>query len=49
MNVSEAGRLGALKTNKILTPEGRAKAAKKGWKLRKARIKENAESYKNGL
>lgn len=35
MNVSEAGRLGALKTNKILTREMRQKAARKGWKNRK--------------
>ena len=35
MDVSEAGRRGALATNKLLTKEGRSRAAKKGWKNRK--------------
>lgn len=36
--LSEAGRLGALKTNLILTTDSRRKAAKKGWRLRKQRL-----------
>lgn len=36
--LSEAGRLGAAKTNQILTTEGRRKAAKKGWRLRRERL-----------
>lgn len=32
MDTREAGRLGAAKTNKILTTESRRKAALKGWK-----------------
>jgi len=39
MDVAQAGRLGAIKTNKILTSETRSKAAKKGWKLRKEKLK----------
>ena len=39
MDTKEAGRLGAIKTNKILTSESRRKAAKKGWRLRKAKLK----------
>lgn len=35
MDVTEAGRLGAIKTNQILTTETRRKAAKKGWKRHK--------------
>jgi len=35
MDVSEAGRRGALATNKLLTKESRSKAAKKGWRNRK--------------
>lgn len=33
------GKRGAKITNKLLTPEKRAAAAKKGWRLRKARLK----------
>lgn len=40
MDTRQAGRLGAIKTNEILTPEGRSKAAKKGWKNRKKRLKD---------
>lgn len=32
MQASEMGRLGAKKTNALLTKEGRSKAAKLGWK-----------------
>lgn len=39
MDASEMGKRGAKITNKLLTPEKRAKAAKKGWRLRKARLK----------
>ncbi len=39
ITASEMGKLGALKTNKILTPEGRSIAAKKGWKKRKQAAK----------
>lgn len=53
MDTREAGRMGALKTNKILTSEMRKKAAKKGWKLRKQRIanieKGFEESYNRAL
>jgi hypothetical protein len=38
MDTKEAGRRGALITNKILTTEGRRKAAKKGWKLRHKKL-----------
>ncbi len=40
MDASEMGKRGAAVTNKILTTEQRKKAAKKGWKLRKQRIKD---------
>jgi hypothetical protein len=39
MDVSEMGRRGALATNKLLTTEGRRKAATKGWKRRKKQLK----------
>lgn len=39
MDVSEMGRRGALATNKLLTKEMRSKAAKKGWKNRKKKLK----------
>jgi len=43
MTVQEAGRLGALVTNKILTTEMRSRAAKKMWrrlkKERKLKVK----------
>lgn len=39
MTVSEMGRLGAEATNKIYTTEKRKKAAKKGWRNRKAKKK----------
>lgn len=32
MSVNEAGALGAAKTNKLLTTEGRRQAALKGWR-----------------
>ena len=35
MTVQEAGRLGALVTNKKLTSEMRRRAAKKGWRNRR--------------
>lgn len=41
MDTVTAGRMGALITNKILTTEGRRKAAKKGWRLRKKRDHES--------
>src|SRR5580692_9262221 len=40
MDTKEAGRKGALKTNKILTPEVRRRAAKKGWAKRRKRMKD---------
>lgn len=40
MDASEMGRRGAAATNKLLTTEKRRKAAKKGWRNRKARLKE---------
>lgn len=40
MDASEMGRRGAAATNKLLTTEKRVKAAKKGWKLRKQKLKE---------
>ena len=43
MDTREAGRRGALITNKKLTTEGRRKAARKGWKNRKQRL--SKESY----
>lgn len=36
--LSEAGKLGAKKTNLLLTPEKRKAAAIKGWRLRKERL-----------
>lgn len=39
MNIKEMARLGAIATNKILTKETRSKAAKKGWRDRKKKIK----------
>jgi hypothetical protein len=36
MDTREAGRLGAIATNKIYTKEMRVKAAKKGWRKRRA-------------
>lgn len=38
MDTKIAGRMGALVTNKKLTTEGRRKAAKKGWRKRKATL-----------
>lgn len=35
MTTSEAGKLGALTTNKILTTEQRRKAAKKAWRTKR--------------
>ncbi len=43
MTASEMGKRGIIKTNAVLTPEGRSKAAKKGWRLRKARLKEQGK------
>ncbi len=39
MDISEMARRGALATNKLLTKETRSKAAKKGWKSRRAKLK----------
>ena len=39
MDIKEMARLGAAATNKLLTKEGRAKAAKKGWKNRRKQLK----------
>jgi len=39
MDTRKAGRLGAIATNKILTPEIRSKAARKGWRNRKKQLK----------
>jgi hypothetical protein len=36
--LKRTGRMGAKITNKKLTTEGRSKAAKKGWRLRKRRL-----------
>lgn len=36
MDTRDAGRIGAAVTSSKLTREGRSKAAKKGWKKRKA-------------
>jgi len=38
MTTSQAGRLGALKTNSILTTEQRKKAARKAWRTRKKKL-----------
>ena len=35
ISANEMGRRGAAATNKILTTEGRRKAAKKGWRNRR--------------
>lgn len=43
---SEMGKLGAIKTNEILTPETRSVAAKKGWQLRKERLKKEVVGKK---
>jgi hypothetical protein len=43
MTASEMGRLGAIKTNAMRTPEGRSAAAKKGWRMRKQKLKEEKE------
>jgi uncharacterized protein (DUF1919 family) len=40
MTLSEAGRLGALKTNLHYTTEKRSAAAYKGWARRKQRLEE---------
>lgn len=40
MEASEMGRRGAKITNKLLTSEQRSKAAKKGWRLRKEKLKD---------
>lgn len=37
--LSEAGKLGAAITNAMMTTEMRVKAAKKGWKTRKEKLK----------
>lgn len=42
MDASEMGKRGAAVTNKLLTTEKRRKAAKKGWKKRKAMLAELA-------
>lgn len=42
MTASEMGKRGIKITNSLLTPESRSKAAKKGWKLRKERLKNEA-------
>lgn len=42
MDTREAGRMGALITNTKLTTEGRQKAARKGWRKRKAALKNDA-------
>lgn len=34
----EIARMGAYATHKLLTPEKRRKAAKKGWRLRKKKL-----------
>jgi hypothetical protein len=38
VTLSEAGKIGAVITNKMLTTEGRRRAAKKGWRLRKQKL-----------
>lgn len=37
------GRRGAATVNKMLTKEQRSKAAKKGWKNRKKKLKDNEQ------
>lgn len=39
MSASEMGKRGVKITNSMLTPEKRAKAAKLGWRKRKAKLK----------
>lgn len=39
MDASAMGKKGVKITNKLLTPEKRSQAAKKGWRLRKQRLK----------
>lgn len=39
MDASDMGKKGASITNKKLTTEGRSKAARKGWKVRKERLR----------
>lgn len=39
MDTAKAGRMGAKITNQLLTTEGRRRAAKKGWRLKKKRQK----------
>lgn len=39
MSVSEMGRRGAAATNKIYTTEKRKRAARKGWRTRKQKLK----------
>lgn len=38
MTTSQAGRLGAQVTNKILTKEQRQKAARKAWRTRRKKL-----------
>lgn len=38
ITANEMGRRGAAATNKILTTEGRRKAAKKGWRKKRAKL-----------
>lgn len=46
MTASEMGKLGAAKTNTLLTKEGRSKAAKKGWRLKREREKADGFTVK---
>ena len=46
ISASEMGRRGAAATNKILTTEGRRKAAKKGWARKKKMEKWHADKWK---
>ncbi len=39
ITASQMGKRGIKITNKLLTPEKRSIAAKKGWKLRKQKLK----------
>jgi hypothetical protein len=43
ITASEMGKRGIAVTNKLLTTEQRSKAAIKGWKLRKKRLKEEGK------
>ena len=45
MTASEMGKRGAAITNKILTTEGRRKAAKKGWKNRRKQLTPNIVNH----